>query len=425
MRKSKNSGLSIAATAPVSLKVLSWNVAGLAEDCTDIFLSQISMLVDWDVLLLQECFRKLDGVDVGVHELFTPSELLRGLRCPAVIVNRKWKGQSKIVGGAARWTAVELDGQLTFISAHLPHKGSKLGEFEATLTEIQEFVSGRPKQHVILGGDFNVSLYGMTDYLHVGESIPRPRTLVDTNDSLRARAFHTMATELDLTVTNTWMNADTERELFTRSSWSNPEDYPHAIHDERFSLIFTYLPFYFNLSFLVFFHSSVLMHPDLHTDLDNLDSVENNLRHSAKGSLDAYDFTASLTGYEPNDTVSNELGNSQGPFAYVTPSSDQDIDDTTLGKLLTEAHREYADYLSLEGVFVSQSSLSVASDRTGKPVGKSNLDPFSFGVRNAYSAHNQFPAITQAEKMVDRTGKPVGESSSSAQIRTLFDDRDK
>ena len=59
MRKSKKSGLSIAATDPVPLKVLSWNVAGLAEDCTDIFLSQISMLT---------------------------------------IVNRKWKGQSKIVG---------------------------------------------------------------------------------------------------------------------------------------------------------------------------------------------------------------------------------------------------------------------------------------------------------------------------------------
>ena len=58
-------------------------MAGLAEDCTDIFLSQISMLADWDVLLLQECFRKLDGVDVGVHELFTASELL------GVIVNRK------------------------------------------------------------------------------------------------------------------------------------------------------------------------------------------------------------------------------------------------------------------------------------------------------------------------------------------------
>ena len=45
----------------------------------------------------------------------------------------------------------------------------------------------------------------------------------------------------------------------------------------RVTGIFTYLPFYFNLSFTVFFHSSVLMHPDLHTDLDNLDSVENNL----------------------------------------------------------------------------------------------------------------------------------------------------
>ena len=55
------------------------------------------------------------------------------------------------------------------------------------------------------------------------------------------------------------------------------------------------LPFYFDLSFPVFFHSSVLTHPDLHTDLDNVDSVENNLRHSAKGSLDAYDVTLSLT----------------------------------------------------------------------------------------------------------------------------------
>ena len=86
-------------------------------------------------------------------------------------------------------------------------------------------------------------------------------------------------------------------------------------------------------------------------------------------------------------------------------------------------HREYADYRSLEGVFVSQSSVSVASDRTGKSVGKSNFDPFLFGVRNTYSAHNQFLAITQGEKMVDRTRKPVGESSSSAQIRTLLDEQ--
>ena len=48
-----------------------WTVGGFNGH----FLSQISMLTDWDVLLLQECFRKLDGVKVGAHERFTPSEL--------------------------------------------------------------------------------------------------------------------------------------------------------------------------------------------------------------------------------------------------------------------------------------------------------------------------------------------------------------
>ena len=101
-------------------------MAGLSEDSTDTFLSQISMPTYWNVLLLQECFRKLDGVNVGAHELFTPSELVEGLRCPAVIMHQRWSGPSKTVGGASRWTAVELDGQMTIISAHLPHRGKKL-----------------------------------------------------------------------------------------------------------------------------------------------------------------------------------------------------------------------------------------------------------------------------------------------------------
>ena len=60
-----------------------------------------------------------------------------------------------------------------------------------------------------------MNLFGMTDYLHVGESIPRPRTLIDTNDSLRARALHTMVTELDLTVT-TRGSMQTQNESFSR-----------------------------------------------------------------------------------------------------------------------------------------------------------------------------------------------------------------
>ena len=167
------------------------------------------------------------------------------------------------------------------------------------------------------------------------------------------------------------------------------------------------------------------MHSEQHTELDNLITMQHNLRNSAKGSNDAYDVQTSLTGYEPNDMVFKELGNSQGSFSYITPSSDLDIDDTTLGKLLTEAHREHADYRSPEGVSVSQSSLSVVFDRTGKPVGERNVDQsIGFGVtRNTYSAHSKFSENTQAEKVVDRTGKLVGENSSNAQIRTLLDEQ--
>ena len=37
------------------------------------------------------------------------------------------------------------------------------------------------------------------------------------------------------------------------------------------------------------------MHPEPHTDLDNLNTVQHNLRNSAKGSDNDYDVTVSLT----------------------------------------------------------------------------------------------------------------------------------
>ena len=57
------------------------------------------------------------------------------------------------------------------------------------------------------------------------------------------------------------------------------------------------------------------------------------------------------------------------------------MDDVTLGKLLTEAHRGQADYCEPEGVSVSQSSSSVVFDRAGKPAGERNVDQsVGFGV---------------------------------------------
>ena len=70
--------------------------------------------------------------------------------------------------------------------------------------------------------------------------------------------------------------------------------FPSAFHPSASLLDLTFLPFYFDLTFPVFFHSSVRTHPEPHTDLDNLNTVQHNLRNSAKGSNDAYDVPISL-----------------------------------------------------------------------------------------------------------------------------------
>ena len=197
-------------------------------------------------------------------------------------------------------------------------------------------------------------------------------------------------------------------------------------------------PFYFFLLFHFLFLSFFLM-----PDFDD-DSMTNNLRDFANGTFVTLDDSSHFTGYGPNamelnedtelnDSVPSKFTDSQDLLFHFAPSSDQDMDDVTLGKLLAEVHREYADYRRPEGVSVSQSSMSVMVDRTGKPVERSEVDHFGFSVINMYSAQNQFPVITQAERMVDRMGKPVEEitgiaeerESSSAQIRTLFNEQGK
>ena len=91
------------------------------------------------------------------------------------------------------------------------------------------------------------------------------------------------------------------------------------------------------------------------------------------------------------------------------------MDDVTLGKLLTEAHRGQADYCEPEGMSVSHSSSSVVVDGSGQPDGERNVDQsLVFGVRNPYSAPSKFSENTQAEKVVDRSGKPEERDGSNA-----------
>ena len=173
-------------------------------------------------------------------------------------------------------------------------------------------------------------------------------------------------------------------------------------------------PFYFYLFFPVF--SFYLLHSELYPELDNPIVMESLCYSANNWSDDAYDVSTSLTGYEPNFMTFGELNDSSGPFFFIIP-----MDDVTLGKLLSEAHRGQADYCEPEGMSVSQSS--AVFDRARKPAGERNVDQsVDFGItRNTYSAHSKFSENTQTEKKVDGSRKPDERDSSNAQIRILLE----
>ena len=127
-------------------------------------------------------------------------------------------------------------------------------------------------------------------------------------------------------------------------------------------------PFFLYFSFLSF--SVYFFHNELFLELDN-PIVMASLRYSAaeksEGTLNA---SHSFTGYEPNVLTFGELNDSSVPFSFMIPSSDQDVDDVTLGKMLTEAHRGQVDYCEPERMSVSQSSSSVRFDGSGQPDGE-------------------------------------------------------
>ena len=72
------------------------------------------------------------------------------------------------------------------------------------------------------------------------------------------------------------------------------------------------------------------------------------------------------------------------------------MDDVTLGKLLTEAHRGQADYCEPEGVSVSQSSSSVVFDGSGKP---DERDSSSAQIRTLLEKQRQMIIAEYREKV--------------------------
>ena len=132
------------------------------------------------------------------------------------------------------------------------------------------------------------------------------------------------------------------------------------------------------------------------------------------------------TGYEPKARDVNELQNSSVTLSFKIPAADQDVDDLTLGKILTEAYRGQVDYCEPEGMSVSQSSSSsVVFDGSvnlmEKEMSPNQLVLVSQETRTVLTS--SFLKTSQIERMVDRSGKPDERHSSSAQIRTLLEEQ--
>ena len=56
----------------VPLRTATWNLAGLAEDSLEPFVACVSIIMLWDVVLLQETFRELEGLLTEGCDIFTP-----------------------------------------------------------------------------------------------------------------------------------------------------------------------------------------------------------------------------------------------------------------------------------------------------------------------------------------------------------------
>ena len=166
-----------------------------------------------------------------------------------------------------------------------------------------------------------------------------------------------------------------------------------SLFDSTFSALY-FCTFLLSVFLSLFF----LFYLELSPELLYTKEMEN-LRHSAANeSEDTYDVFNSPTCYEPKAHGFDELQNSSVPLSFKIPITDHDVDDLTLGEMLTEAYRGQVDYCVPGGVSVSQSvsqSLSVRFDGSGQLDGE----------------------------MVDRSGQPDERNSSKTQITTLLEEQ--
>jgi hypothetical protein len=200
------------------LTTLSWNLAGLAEGQIDDWIDQVTCLTpEWDFLLLQESFVRLDGVCTGQHLLLTPSVRSGGLKIPCIMINQRWALHVKLAGSGARWVACTF-GDVMLVAAHLPHSGRGQLEYELTMEELGAFMEVNARYRFMVGVDANAKLWGTTDFRHIGEQVLR--SAMTAEDRERARALHSFIASWGLVAVNTFMNTTESADLVTRTNWN-------------------------------------------------------------------------------------------------------------------------------------------------------------------------------------------------------------
>ena len=205
------------------LDMVSWNLAGIPAGELDTFVGHVSLHMMWDVMTIQEGFRKQEGLNSGGHELYTAPQLTKGnLRCPAILIHQRWAGQSTYLDGGTRWLAVSLWETATILSIHLPHSGCKISDFQDTLSEVHGFLEKRPKGALLLGMDCNVSLAGVVDRDLIGEAVmERPGRILSVQEKERQALLVEFMEEHSLMACNAWQNTEHPELMCTRQAWSD------------------------------------------------------------------------------------------------------------------------------------------------------------------------------------------------------------
>ena len=216
-----------------SFRLVSWNLAGLAEDSMEPFLACTSLTMRWDVLLLQETFRKLEGLETEGCQIFTPGNIPGrahgGWRCPAIIVKNRISEECVLLGSGVRWVAIKMQvSRRVLISAHLPTIKAPLEDFNVPLHEIESLIRKFPDHEVILGVDANTKVFSFEDGWHVGPCT-KPAKLT-SKEKERASSFIEFLTRAGLVLANTWNRNNMIGEA-TKKPWHKCDFLEHVDED--------------------------------------------------------------------------------------------------------------------------------------------------------------------------------------------------